>query len=1114
MKPTQRTDAIRNIRKKIISFLSIVLIVMLGVGGFFTTSFMNNGLRERGEGFYDQQHFKDFEIDASAGFTEEEIRDIETVPGVDMAEGVLNVTARLWAKGRQRDVLVVTNTERVSVPQLLQGRAPVEKNECMIQSTIAEDVGIGIGDRVRIRMADPSEGEDILAAEEFLVTGIMIHPDYLRTGMAEPVVVSHEGFDEDKTGGLDLAAYVRLQKEDGISMFSKAYEQHTSDVKQALETRAEQVQEEGTARLQDEANKRIDREEKRANKKLNKGKKKLEAADEDLAAGLAAARQKLKKGEEKLKKEEKAGEAQLQAGKKKLDRAWKKIKKGRGKIRKAEKDLNKAKKDLKRARKAMGDYTPDQIMEMLVEAQALRVAVEEAMASGDEELIRDTLAMAEEFVSQPEVQDMIEVLSVIQNEDAGQVFDDLARGKNLTRVKKKLDKYVEGMMMVSLGPQLIADNEKKLKKAKRTLAKKENKYFSGVEQYEKGKQTLEDKLREGRAQLAAGWKEYREEKADKEKELKKAWKEYKEKEAEARDKIESAREEAEGLEGHAIVQDRSCNAGYVDLRSNIVAVRSAGILFGIMFLILSAIVCFSTLTIIIEEQKRLVGTTKAFGFRNDEIMKKYLLFGVIAGLAGAGLGILLAAGLGTVALNAIEEANMYVISSFHVIVTPMSVVISAVSAVALCFVVTVFACRGLLRTPASMLMKGETQRRRREKAKASGGSRRKGADKGGRSLSSRLFGHQSLYSRLILRNMRQDISRVILTIAIIAGSCFIIGLAFTVRSSFEGMTEAQQDQILNYDCRTELTNAATDEEREAMEEYLDEKGIPWSAAAYEMHLYQAEDGVEAITVLCADPKDIHGIYNLLDPKTQEPIELPEEGILIQNRLHETAGLDAGDTMELYGGDLSVCQGKIAGQFQNYQGRLIIMSDDTYREVFGTRPKYNSIYMSASRAQEKEIREGLQQITPDLSFENRDSFLERFGGLVDVYNVVVAIMMWVAMLIAFVILLNLTNIFISRKKREIITMRVNGFSQKQTDGYLVRETVFVTLTGLALAIILGMTFTGVFVRGLEQPDVQFIRTPNFFYWGTAALIEALFAFVINLISFRQTRKFQLREIAES
>ncbi|MBP3729518.1 MAG: ABC transporter permease, partial [Lachnospiraceae bacterium] len=204
---------------------------------------------------------------------------------------------------------------------------------------------------------------------------------------------------------------------------------------------------------------------------------------------------------------------------------------------------------------------------------------------------------------------------------------------------------------------------------------------------------------------------------------------------------------------------------------------------------------------------------------------------------------------------------------------------------------------------------------------------------------------------------------------------------------------------------------------------------------------------------------------------------------------------------------------VQGVFNNYQGRLMIMSFAGYRALFGSECRPNTIYTipNAAGAKDDTI---FQKLPSGFGLERSDSYLKRYSSLMNLYNAIVYLMIGMSVMLSFLVLTNLTNIFVSRKKKELIVMRVNGFNLKEAVGYLIRETVVTTAVGLIFGVAAGILIARMVTLMMEQPDVQLLRTPILKAWLYAAGLELLFALIIDWRAFRKVKTFSLSEIAES
>ena len=757
----------------------------------------------------------------------------------------------------------------------------------------------------------------------------------------------------------------------------------------------------------------------------------LQAAENEIATGEATLETKLAEGR-----------AELESAQSKLD---KNVAKGKKEIKSGKAELKKA----KAAKKKVDDDLP-KIKKMNEEERRKYAPV----------LLKDLAKITDVDKNSKEYKELVKAYEKEKKAAAGTTSD--------------TDIYI--FLYESNEKQIakeIAKKEKEIKAAEKKLANEQSRY---------------------QKQIDDGWATYYSEKASYEAELQEAKATLAEKRKEAEDKIKEAREEVDKIEPcRWILLDRRANGGYVDANSNIRAVGSAGNVFGALFIIVTAIVCLSTLIIIIDEQKKLVGTTKAFGFFKREILGKYLVFGAAASVIGAILAVIGAYLISTMILTAQGKSGMYQGDAPHSVVTPGISIVSMLLIWSVTMIASVAACSGILRSPASMLMKGTILKRKQKKKKeASGGG--------------------SLYSRLIMRNMMEDKARVMVTIGIIAACCILMGLSISMKLSFNGMIDKQIGDINRYDFIVTLNDEVTDEQSAKIASTLESNQAAYLPATSKGMLYNWGGKIDILQIVCADPERLGDFYAVVDPKTKEPVELPADGVIIQKRMNESYDMNIGDKLPLLEGTLKENEAEIKGVFLNYVGRAVVASPEAYKKIFGKDHEVNAYYVKLEGADEEKVKSDLLAVTDELVFSDKDEFKKKFETVTGLYNIIVLLMAAIAVVISFMILTNLSNIFLNRRKTELSVMRVNGFSVKQAKGYLTRETVFTTAAGLLLGLGLGALITPPVLASLQQPDLEFVKSFHPVAWIVALSLELIFAVIINSIVFRKVKNLNLRDIA--
>ena len=1029
MKKTQIKDALRNIRKRLVSFMSLCLVVGLGIGALLTTKFMQAGSEQNFIDYYTEHNFKNYELISSLGVSEASLEKIRAVEGVTAVEGVIQADGSIAFGDQKRNAIVLSMTREVSVPKLKDGNIPTLKSECMIGDDVAEVEGIKIGDKIKISvMGLDALGDDpMLHSKEFTVTGLMGHPDYIRRKADYIVVLPLEAFNKEATGGLYTRAFVRTEDPEGVSMFSDEYFEQTAGITKALEDLAIELGTDRTKEIKDEANAKINREWKKVEDELT-------SADNEIAAG-----------ESELETRLAEGRAELESSQKKLDAT---VAEKRAEIDEGKSELKKAKD----AKKKIDDDLPK--IKKMDEKERIEYAPV---------LLKDLSEIVEIDKDSKEYKEIVKEYEEEKKKagDTGTATNDtdlyiLLYEKNEDKIDKE-----------------IAQKDQEIATAEDTLSREQSGY---------------------QAQIDAGWETYYSEKAKYEAELAEAKTQLDEKRKEAEDKFKEARAELDKIEDcRWIVLDRRANGGYVDANSNIRAVGSSGNVFGALFIIVTAIVCLSTLIIIIDEQKKLVGTVKAFGFFKREILGKYMVFGAAASVVGAILAVIGAYLISTMILVAQGKSGMYHTDAPHSVVTPGISIVSMLLIWSVTMIATVAACIGILRSPASMLMKGTILKKNQKKKKEASGA-------------------GSLYSRLIMRNMMEDKARVMVTIGIIAACCILMGLSISMKLSFNGMIDKQIGDINRYDFIVTMNDAVTDEQSAKIASTLESNKTAYLPATSEGMLYNWDGKIDILQMICADSERLGDFYAVVDPKTKEPVELPADGVIIQKRMNESYDMNIGDKLPLLDGSLKENEAEIKGVFLNYVGRAVVASPEAYKKIFGKDHEVNAYYVKLEGADEEKVKSDLLAVTDEIVFSDKDEFRKKFETVTGLYNIIVLLMAGIAVVISFMILTNLSNIFLNRRKTELSVMRVNGFSVKQAKGYLTRETVFTTAAGLALGLGLGALITPPVIAILQQPDLEFVKSFHPVAWIAALSLELLFAVIINSMVFRKVKKLNLRDIA--
>ncbi len=958
MKRTQRKDALRNIWKQKVSYLSIAVIAMLGVTMFLAMNYGAAAISANGSAFYNDANFRDIEIVSTRLLSPEDMDVLGAIEGVQDVEGVVMTQGKVASGLIRKDVNVTTCSDRINRPVLLEGKLPASAEACVVERDLAEEMGWQLGDRIEIADAGGQQAR-FLTGKEYVIEGIVIHPDHVCGSVPDTpyILVSPEAFGLDIFAGCFMKAELILDVPKDKGRFDDPY---TAAVKQ-IRTQIDAVGQERAPIRQAEVDAQLTQV---AEERLISGWDVLEEAKEEIRRAI---RNKLAEvlGEEAVNSIE-----------------W------------------------------ITKWTVNPWDEY---ADAMSFYITEGVKIDLNLSLRENV---EKLVSSLALQDEILKSAFMLLNGEGEYSREAATALLVDKVMPGLDKYEDKYAELTQGCSAWNDTHAK--------------FLDGT-----------------------------------------LWEEI-------------------GLPGICrwIVTDVSGNMSYVQLNSSRESLTRLQMTFSLLFIAVSALVIYATVSKMIDEQRNLVGATKALGFYRREIFAKYLTFGVSGTLLGTLMGVLIARfGVEPFILNGYQIYYSIDITRGTLTVGPTLIVF--VAGLLLSVSAVWFACRRLLKTPAVTLL---------QTAMPKG---RKTAAKGSSSL--------PLYSRLILRNIRSDLKRVIVTVVSVAGCCALVVVGFTLRHSVSGALERQFTRIVQYDGLFRFDPAVNAEAADVLDEKLKEAKV---GSCFILNTYCTVQvrNLDVEELYCGDLDAMGRMFRLYDAKTGQPMPPSNEGVYIPKRFSEYYGVQPGDVLELTINATETVQAPVAGVFDNFMNRVFFMSEDCFEALFQREPVHNAALVRLNGASADALNEAFNDVPGYSGYSAADAFRQLFQSATSVMNAVVLLFIFMAAVMAGVVLMNLTNIYILQKKRELTVMRINGFTTKETIAYVTRETIATTALGIVLGIGLGALLGYAIVRALEPPLIQFDRSVSVIAWLIGVGMTVFFTAVVNAVALRKVKHLKLTDVA--
>ena len=530
------------------------------------------------------------------------------------------------------------------------------------------------------------------------------------------------------------------------------------------------------------------------------------------------------------------------------------------------------------------------------------------------------------------------------------------------------------------------------------------------------------------------------------------------------------------------------NGGYYHAEAYAGNINKIGKTFSLLFVVIGALVIYVTVGRLIKEQRHLVGVQKALGFLNKEVLSKYLTFGISATILGAILGTTLGYFLiQQIVLN--THKNFYVTGAIPKTFNLLWTLIIAVAGIAIAAVAVIIACSSLMKKPARELMKEEAAKKKKKVKKK--------------------FSDSSVYVKLIFSNMASDLSRVIITIISVAGCTALLVIGFSIKTSVNKSISRQYDTIIDYTNKISFDNNATDTVEAEMSEKLKENHIDFVSCYSAYHTTKTEDGLSLSDVICADYEELEKVFHLNDVKGKNPVELEDHGIYITRAISEEYDYEKGDKITIYDSDMNPYEVEIAGFFEFYFDKEMILTREAYKEVFGEECR-NNTFLIESIAKKDDLKKMVSSIKGYSDIVSTEAQKKSVSGISSVLSLITTILIIIAGIMSYFIIMNLINMYLNQKKKELVIMRINGYTTKEVIRYVSYENILTTVLGIIVGIIIGSLVTYIIVLLLQNPELGLKRTVDPVGWLISALITAIFTVIVSAIALRKVKHLKLSD----
>ncbi len=1056
------TDFIREVRHTYSRFLSILLLSALAVAFLVGLRATAPDMEYTADNYYDSHHLMDGYVMSTMGLTQEDLQALAQADGVDQVEGAWSVDATAV----DSIVSMRSMPEALNLLNVVEGRLPQQADECVTEQMLLTALGLEIGDTLSVTLEEADQ--DSLTRTSYTIVGTVQSPLYVGTDRGSTtlgsgsidafVYIPGENFDLD----VYTTAYFTGDGMEALNSYSQAYADQLSALVDNLDPLAQERASLRDEEVRSEAQKELDdarSELADAQKELDDAKKKLDDARAELDSGWAD----YESGLATLEQEIKDGQAKLNTARSQLEESQTRYEQGKV------------------------DY-----QEGLAQYQDGQTAYEDNLAQLD--------AQQEEVARGYE-----EYYDALKPFEGTPMYDQMV--EQLAPQKAKLD---EAAAQIQAGYQQLAQVKTQLEESKAELDAAQAQLKDAAQQldtgwaeYQSGQQTLDQEEAKGRSQLAQAKAEL----DDGEAEYQKGLEEYEQAKADAQPELEQAQADIDQgqkeLDEMATcewyVLGRDTNSGFVSYSQDAERVDNLSSIFPVIFFVVAALACLTTMTRMVEEQRTQIGSLKALGFSRLAISQKYIGYAFVASLVGGLIGL----GIGATLIPAVI-ANafqiMYAIPGLDYKMQLPLFVLAVLAAVACTTGAALWACLStLIDTPANLM--------------------RPRAPKAGKRVFLEyikpIWRRLSFTWKVTMRNLFRYQKRFWMTVIGIGGCTALIVTGFGLHESIFDVLDKQFDEISLYDATVGLDEDLTEEQKQGIENYLDgEEAVEDYMFTYQQMMDASTTGTSYDVYLFAvdDVEEFGRFVDLRHRSDHSPVELDGSGVVIDEKLSELLDVSVGDTITLEG-DQRV-EAVVADITENYVYHYVYLTRDLYTQLYGEDYQNNVMLLAYQDGMGVDVSnqtsETLMKMDGVASYSYIATIRDSFEDSMDAINYAVVIIIVAAAALAFVVLYNLTNINITERRSELATLKVLGFYDGETTAYVLRENVFLTIFGVILGLVLGRFLHSWMVLTVEVDLVMFGRTAPPYAYVLAAALTALFSLIVNVAAHFRLKKIDMVE----
>ncbi len=1125
-------DSIRQIKNTLKRFLSIVAIVLLGVGFFVGITATSPDMKDTVDKYFDDENVMDIEIISTLGLTDEDIEALKQVEGTKDVVGTYSIDATFNNGKKEYVVKIESMPNEINNVILQEGNLPQNANECVVESSLLTWTDYKIGDYITLNpqkvesstslvdigissddeqsngsnmennkpaendsnLEENSDEDSTAKNKKVKIVGTVQSPLYISRSRGSSKLgsgsVNYYMYMPKENFNMDVytIAYITVDGAKDLKTYSDEYKDKVEGVIDNIEDISDERKQARYNCIVNNAQSKLDDAQKEYDEQKQKAEDELQDAQNKIDNGKAQ----IEAGEKELKKARNQANTEFENADKKLEEAEEQLNSAKTefetKKQETEKQLSEAQKNVDNLNQVKSNYENLKKQKKDIESQVGQIEESLKALNQNPEVNADKITelTKNKATLEATISEINAMILQIETSLSNQGIQDLS--KTIASINSQIE---QGKQELLNAENTINQNEKELESQKEKLAQTKTSTYNTLK-------NNEQKLENSKQEIA-----------ENEQKLEDARKETQEKLDEAQEKLNDAKTQIAKIEKPTwYILDRNSNYGYAEYIQDTDRIGNLAKVFPIVFFLVAALISLTSMSRMIEEQRVQIGTLKALGYNKIQISFKYIIYAFLATIIGGIAGMIIGFKL-LPAIITMMYGMMYTLPKAECVIR-MDIGMLGLGFALICTLgATIYTCvKELKEKPAELMLP-------------------KAPKPGKRIMLEKItfiWRRLKFTNKVTARNVFRYKKRMLMTVIGVAGCTSLIIAGFGIRNAIGNMIPNQYGEIFKYDGTIEFKDGVTktqiQEENEKVKS-LDkiEDTLPSYMKTVEITSIQNSQTINLVVPEQTDKLDeFIGLRSRKHKK--ETYTLDDESVIISEKIANLLKIKVGDTITIKNTDDIEKDVKVGAITENYIYHFMYMSSNLYNKLYGENTyKPNTLLIKEVEGTTEDDEETAgKTILKDDTVVAGVSFLsgtkDIFADVMDKMQLVVYILIISAGLLAFAVLYNLSNVNISERIRELATIKVLGFYDKEVFNYITKETRILTVLGIFLGLFGGYFLSMFAVKTCELDMIMFnydIGKMCFIY-GIA--ITIIFAEIVNLAVNRTLKKISMTESLKS